>query len=252
MDYLGIDIGGTSIKVGLVKFEREPVIQHFDTLFIPQPSQLEEYYRIIDTICKALPTYSGVGIGFPSPVRQNQVKNLSVRYNDIWNRARELLTLTNIPVFAINDADAAGLAELARGEASYLKNGVTLFLTLGTGIGSAIFSDGRLLPNTELGMIEMRGTTAEKFAAPSVKTQNGLTMEAWAQRLQEYLTKLETLLSPDHIVLGGGISADYSEYAPFITSRASLQPAYYRNQAGVVGAAQFAAEQNLLSFHSGN
>ena len=135
-----------------------------------------------------------------------------------------------------------GSPRLYRPEAAELRKGVTLVITLGSGIGSGLYLDGRLLPNTEMGLIEMHGMSAEKFTAASVKTREGLSTETWAVRLQEYLAKLEALLKPDTIVLAGGISADFEIYASLLSTRAKLLPAFYRNQAGVIGAAMYAAD----------
>jgi polyphosphate glucokinase len=115
-------------------------------------------------------------------------------------------------------------------------------LTLGSGIGSAVFLDGRLLPNTELGTIKMHGMKAEEYAAAAVIDQDELTIEEWAARLQEYLDEVEYLLSPQHLILGGGISADYEQFFPLLHTRATLRPAHYRNQAGAIGAALYARE----------
>jgi polyphosphate glucokinase len=124
---------------------------------------------------------------------------------------------------------------------------VTVVLTLGTGIGSGVFLDGKLFPNTEFGLIEMHGMLAEQYTAASIKRRDSLSIQEWTSRLQEFLTKIEILLSPDHIVIGGGISADFESYRHLLkTNRAALLPAYFRNQAGVIGAAMNAA------FQSGN
>jgi polyphosphate glucokinase len=242
MNYYGIDIGGTAIKYGEVCFEEEIKTQCFDMLLIPQTSRNKRYANAIASLLQTAEKYKGVGIGFPSVVWENGIMNLDIQYNEIWNMASSLLSEKNIPHFAINDADAAGFAELYNPGASELRKGVTIVLTLGTGIGSAIFLNGRLLPNSELGMIEIQGTQAEHYAAASIKRRNGLAMKEWALRLQEYLTQIEIILSPDHIVLGGGISSDFEEFRPFLTTKhADLVPAFYRNQAGVIGAAMYSA-----------
>jgi polyphosphate glucokinase len=242
MSYFGIDIGGTAIKFGEVNFGEEIITKDFDMMLIPQTLRTEKYTDAIVCLLETADKYKGIGIGFPSVVWKDGIMNLDVRFNDIWNVACRTLTEKGIPHFAINDADAAGFAELYNPVAAELRKGITIVLTLGTGIGSAIFLDGKLLPNSEFGMIEIHGIQAEHYAAASIKRRDGLAMQEWALRLQEYIVQIETILSPDHIILGGGISSDFEEYRPFLsTQRATLGPAFYRNQAGVIGAAMYAA-----------
>jgi polyphosphate glucokinase len=242
MNYFGIDIGGTAVKFGEVNFGNQITTIGFDMMLIPQTMRTERYTNALLGLLQSAEQYKGIGIGFPSIVWPDGIMNLEVRFNDIWEIISDVLDEKKVPYFAINDADAAGFAEVYHPDADKLRKGVTVVLTLGTGIGSAIFLDGRLLPNTELGMVELHGVMVEQYAAPSVKRRDGLGMKEWASRLQEYIDHLEIILSPDHIILGGGISSDFEEYSPYLsTKHASLLPAYYRNQAGVVGAAVYAA-----------
>lgn len=242
MNYFGIDVGCTSIKHGGVHISEQIETENFDMLLIPQVMRTEKYTDAILDLLRSARNYAGVGIGFPSVVWSDGILNLEIKFNDIWVKASQLAKELGVPCFAINDADAAGFAELYQPGAAELRKGVTIVLTLGTGIGSALFLNGQLLPNTELGMLELHGMDIELFAAPSVKRRDNLSMQIWAERLQDFISHLEIIFSPDHIVLGGGISTDYEEYRPFLTTkRAKLGPAYYRNQAGVVGAAMYAA-----------
>jgi len=144
------------------------------------------------------------------------------------------------PVKVLNDADAAGLAELRFG-AGRKECGVVLMLTVGTGIGSAIFIDGVLLPNTELGQLDIRGKRGEKRASAKVKKDKSLSWSAWAKRLNEYLAAVETILLPDLIIIGGGISRRSKKFAPKLKTRARLIPAQLQNEAGIIGAALAAA-----------
>ena len=242
MNYFGIDIGCTAIKFGQVRFGQEIETIGFDMMLIPQTLRTEKYTEAMVYLTKDAEKYKAVGIGFPSLVWDDGILNLDIRFDDIWKKIDRDLSQKNVPHFAINDADAAGFAELySPGENPYRK-GVTIVLTLGTGIGSGIFIDGKLLPNSELGMIEVNGMMAEEYAAASIIQRDQLSLEDWAARLQEVLTQIETILSPDHILLGGGISSDFEKYRPFLSAkRAVLAPAHYRNQAGVVGAAMYAA-----------
>jgi polyphosphate glucokinase len=242
MNYLGIDIGCTAIKFGEVKFGKEIETIGFDMMLIPQTLRTEKYTDALLSLIELAEKYQGIGIGFPSVVWPDGIMNLDIRFNDIWQKVDDALKQKKVPHFAINDADAAGFAELYNPGADAFRRGVTIVLTLGTGIGSGIFLDGKLLPNSELGMIEVKGMLAEQYAAASIKRRDNLSMQAWASRLQEVIDRIEIILSPDHILLGGGISSDYEEYRSFLTTKqAKLAPASYRNQAGVVGAAMYAA-----------
>jgi polyphosphate glucokinase len=245
MDYLGIDIGCTSIKYGKVRFGEEISVCTFDQALVPQSTQPDEYIDLLLRLIDTEGPCQSTGFGFPSRVWGDEIKNLSIRYNDIWSGVKQVLRARKMSCCALNDADAAGVAEVYSPRGAALRTGVTVIITLGTGIGSAIFSDGKLLPNTELGMMDLHGMHAEKYAAASVKTNEGLSLSEWAARLQEYLFLIEKIFAPDQIVLGGGISAEFEDYRPLLNpARTKLLPAYYRNQAGVIGAAMFAAEKS--------
>jgi polyphosphate glucokinase len=246
MNFFGIDIGCTSIKHGLVSFGQEIIVKEFGSIFIPEASKSGQFTQALESLLQNTSTFTAVGVGFPSTVRNNAILNLSIEFNDIWSGVCTLLKTHNTPCFAINDADAAGIAEVYRNDAAALRKGVTIVITLGTGIGSAIFLDGKLIPNTEIGLIEMHGMTAEKYTAGSGKTKESLSLPEWAARLQEYLTKIEVVLKPDSLILGGGISAEFEEYSSLLKTRAQLLPAFYRNQAGVIGAAIHASLQMNL------
>lgn len=241
MDFLGFDIGGSSIKYGLVGLDEVVHLRYFDVVQLPYTAAPEEYAAAVARILRLLPEFNGVGVGFPRIIIDNQVVEFKTRLDEVWNEVflSDRLFNPQVQRYAINDADAAGLAEVHRPGAEDLRHGVTIVLTLGTGIGSAIFQDGHLLPNTEMGLIEMYGMEAEKYSAASVKTLQNLSFQDWSYRLQEYLQKLELYLAPNHLVLGGGISADFEQFRPFLHTRAVLNPAHFRNQAGVVGAAMY-------------
>lgn len=243
MNTLGVDIGCTAIKYGLISLEPEIWVDHFDMIFISQGSRTEKYTDALKYLMLNSFPYQAAGFGFPSVVRNGHIRNTVMQFDEIWSRVCSFLQPKQIPCFALNDADSTGIAEVYRKEAAMLRKGVTLVITLGTGIGSAIFLDGNLLPNTEMGLVEMHGMRAENYAAPSVKTEEALSLVEWAARLQEYLLIIEKLLTPDHIVIGGGISAEFETYRPLLSIQTPLLPAYYRNQAGVIGAAMYAAHK---------
>ena len=243
MEFLGIDIGLSSIKYGWVSLDGEITVCDFDMIVIPHTSRAEKCAEAINIILQTARPYQAVCIGFPSRIWQGRILREGFDFDGLWKRVKNKLRAQKIPCFALNDADAAGMVEVYRKGAEELRQGVTVLLTLGSGIGSAIFLDGKLLPNTEMGTIEMRGMKAEQYTAASLKTRESLSMKEWAARLQEYLELVEFILSPDHLVLGGAISADFSKFNELLKTRASLQPAFYRNQAGVIGAAVYAAYQ---------
>ena len=243
MEFLGVDVGSSSIKYGRVSLREGITVSDFDRIVIPQILREEKYTDAINSLLQATLPYQAVGLGFPSRIWKNRILREDIDFDSVWKKVQKNLQARKIPCFVMNDADAAGMAEVYRKGAEELRQGVTVLLTLGSGIGSAVFLDGKLLPNTEMGTFEMHGMIAERYAAPSIKTKETLSFPEWAARLQQYLERVERLLSPNHLVLGGGISADYSKYKDLLKTRATLQPAFYRNQAGVIGTAIYAAYQ---------
>ena len=185
------------------------------------------------------------GIGLPAAVLDGVTKTAAnVDKSWIDAPAEEIFaTALGRPVMLMNDADAAGLAEMRFGAGAGV-NGVVLMLTLGTGIGSALFLDGRLVPNTELGHLEIRGKDAETRASAAVRERRGLSWRRWAGRLDEYLDRVEALFWPDLVIFGGGVSKHADRFVPHLTSKVKVVPAALRNEAGIVGAATRAAELN--------
>jgi len=242
MSYFGIDIGCTAIKFGEVDLRQEIQTNGFDMRLIPQTQRTERYGEALLEILQLGKQFDGIGIGFPSVVWPQGIMDLEIKFNEIWQMLHKTLSAENVPHFAINDADAAGFAEIYNPAADELRKGVTIVLTLGTGIGSGLFLDGKLVPNTEFGMMEVNGKMAEELAAASVKWRDSLSMQEWAKGLQKVLNQIELVLSPDHILLGGGISTEFEDFQNYLfTKHAILAPAHYRNQAGVIGAAMYAA-----------
>jgi polyphosphate glucokinase len=139
------------------------------------------------------------------------------------------------PVLLLNDADAAGIAEMMFG-AGKDRKGVVIVLTFGTGIGSAIFTDGVLLPNTEFGHMEIRGKDAEHRAADRIRTEKHLSWKKWAKRVDEFLSRLELLFSPDLFIVGGGVSKRHKDFLPLLHTQAEIVPAHFLNEAGIIGA----------------
>jgi polyphosphate glucokinase len=216
MNYFGIDIGGSSIKYGEVCLGTATDTVNFDMLLMPKTKRTDKYTEaLISLVCKA-GGCKGIGMGFPSVVWKDGIMNLAVKYDDVWQDVSRFMTEKGIPHCAINDADAAGFAEINHPKAAEYRKGVTIVLTLGTGIGSAIFLDGKLLPNSELGMIYINNMMAEQYCAASIKRRDDLSMQDWAGRLQEVIQQIETILEPDHILLGGGISSDFENYQRYM------------------------------------
>jgi polyphosphate glucokinase len=239
---LGVDIGGSGIKAALVDVERGALVGDRVRVETPQPAAPEAVLRATADLVAGMGE-GPVGVGFPAAILRGRVmtaSNIDQRW--IGLQADHLLTeALRRPVSVLNDADAAGLAEVRFGAGRDVP-GVVLMLTLGTGIGSALFLDGRLVPNTELGHLEIRGKDAERRAASSVRTERHLSWARWARRLNEVLDRIDLLFWPDLVILGGGVSRRADRFLPLIATRPRVVAARLQNEAGIVGAALRAAE----------
>jgi len=240
----GIDIGGSGIKGAPVDLESGKFAA--DRLRIPTPeaSTPDAVAAVLAELVDSfdLPKKAPIGVAFPAPMDHGVVRfiaNLDKSWKGVDLPAL-LHQATGREVTAVNDADAAGIGEQRYGAAKG-KDGTVLVVTLGTGIGSALIVDGVLVPNTELGHLEIDGHDAESRAADSARERENLDFPAWAERLQRYFETVEMLLSPDLIVVGGGVSKKHSEFLPLLNLRAKIIPAELRNAAGIVGAAAMAA-----------
>jgi len=239
MAVLGIDIGGSGIKGAPVDLETGELVSPRYRIPTPNPAKPELVAEVVKQIAQHYGWTGKIGCGFPAVVRKGKVYTAAnVHKSWIGANAEDLFsTATACSTRVINDADAAGLAEMAFGAGKGWNKGVVLLLTLGTGIGSAIFIDGRLLPNTEFGHLQIRGKDAEKRASDAARQAKELSWVNWASRLNEYLQIMEALLSPDLIILGGGVSKEFERFAGYLNLRADVVPAQLLNQAGIVGAA---------------
>lgn len=235
---VGIDIGGSGVKGAAVDLATGELTGDRVLEPTPTPSTPLAVADVVAAVASLITADGPVGVTFPGVVRGGVVRTAAnVDRSWVGVDARDLFSSRlGRPVNVLNDADAAGIAEMAFG-AGRSRGGVVMMVTLGTGIGSALFVDGRLVPNTEFGHIIVAGEDGEKLAAASVRTDQGLSWETWAERLNAYLTRLECLIAPDVIVLGGGISRDHAEFLPRLHARAELVPAQLFNDAGIVGAA---------------
>jgi polyphosphate glucokinase len=236
---LGIDIGGTGIKAAPVDVAAGTLAAERQKLATPHPAKPDAVADVVHELVKAFSWTGAVGITFPGVVTDGEIRTAANLDPDwIGVDARELFgRATGQQVTVINDADAAGLAEMRFG-AGAGEQGTVLMLTLGTGIGSALFINGELVPNTEFGHIEIRGKDAEKRASELAREAHDLSWGKWAGRVDEYLEHMEGLLSPGLIIIGGGISKKSDKFLPLLTGlRARVVPAKMLNDAGIVGAA---------------
>ncbi len=246
MTILGIDIGGTGIKGAPVDVETGALLEERFRLPTPQPALPNAVADVVGEIARHF-NYSGpAGITFPAVVK-NGVTYTAANVHESWigTNAGELFSQhIGGQATVVNDADAAGIAEMRFG-AGRDRNGVVIMLMLGTGIGSAVFLDGKLLPNTEFGHLKIRGKDAEKRASEKVREDKKLSWKEWADRISEYLQELEKLFSPDLFIIGGGVSKKADKFLPHITTRTEviIVPAQMRNEAGIIGAAYLARGQ---------
>ena len=235
---IGVDIGGTGIKGAPVDLTAGTFAAPRTRILTPSPATPE---RVVETVVELLDqhdTPGPVGITLPAVVR-NGIVQTAANIDESWigveatDRFGEAL---GRPVAVVNDADAAGLAEMRFG-AGRDRSGVVVLVTLGTGIGSAVFADGVLVANTELGHLPLQGDDAEKWASDSARDRDDLSWKHWAKRLQRYFELVEGLLWPDLIIVGGGVSKKAEKFLPHIEIGTELVPAALQNDAGIVGAA---------------
>jgi len=247
MEVLGIDIGGSGIKGALVDIDRGVLTTDRHRIPTPQPAKPKAVAKVVGEIAKHFKWQGPIGCTFPAIVKDG-VTHSAANVDDAWigANARTLFReQTGCPIYVINDADAAGIAEMEFG-AGHQHPGVVIMLTLGTGIGSAIFSNGILVPNTEFGHMEIRGKDAEHRAADSVRKRKDLSWKKWAACLDEMLERMEALFSPDLFIVGGGVSKKHEKFLPLLKIQTEIVPAKLRNNAGIVGAAVAAVGAAML------
>ena len=239
---LGIDVGGTGIKSAIVDIIGGELLTEVLRMPTPQPATPEAIFLAIEETKRQLAHDGPIGMGFPAIVKKGITRsaaNVSPQWIN-YPALEHLQRIAGHPVNVINDADAAGLAEIRFGVGHRFdahRQGSTLLITLGTGIGSALFVNGQLFPNTELGHIEINGIDAEKQAATVIRERENLSWEVWGRRVNHYLQKIEFLLSPDVVIIGGGVSESSELFFPYISLEATLLAAEMGNDAGIVGAA---------------
>jgi polyphosphate glucokinase len=240
---IGIDIGGTGIKGAVVDTKSGTLLSERIRFETPDGGTPKAIAKTLKELVAQLPGAQGlpVGICFPAVVR-NGITMSAANVSKDWIGLdadtffeRELQR----EVHVLNDADAAGIAEVKFGAAKDSK-GLVIMTTLGTGIGTALMFNGRLIPNSELGHLEIDGVDYESKAAFSAKERENLSWEQWAKRLQKYFSQLEALLTPDLFIVGGGVSKEHEFYLPLLKLKTPIIPAQNRNSAGILGAAYFA------------
>jgi polyphosphate glucokinase len=245
---IGIDVGGTGVKAATVDVSTGELVSSRMRLRTPQPSTpaavVETIGMIIDSLADQGFADPGVpaGAGLPGVIRAGRLMtaaNIDKSWLEVDARAM-LAERIGRPVVLVNDADAAGLAEVTFGAAKG-RMGTVLVLTIGTGIGSALFTDGHLLRSTEFGHLTFRGREAEALISGAARERRGIGWKRWAREFSEYLALLDWWFSPDLVVLGGGVSKEYAKYERWLTSRAPIVTAAMLNTAGIVGAALAAA-----------
>ncbi|MEE1756333.1 polyphosphate--glucose phosphotransferase [Streptomyces sp. SP18CS02] len=243
MNVFGVDIGGSGIKGAPVDLERGELIEPRHKVLTPHPATPDGVAECVAQVVDHFGWSGPVGATFPGVVTGSTIRT-AANVDKAWVGvdAGALLgeRLGGMGVTVLNDADAAGVAEMTHG-AGRGRKGTVIMLTFGTGIGSAVFIDGRLVPNTELGHLELHGHEAEKYASTKVKEDKDLSWQDWAHRVQKYLAHVEMLFSPELFIIGGGVSRKADKFLPLIEGiRAEMVPAELRNDAGIVGAAMAA------------
>lgn len=244
MEILGLDVGGSAVRAAVIDTERGQLVSSLRSLPTPQPATPAAVLKVITSLISQLDWSGPIGCGFPAVIRAGQAAT-AANIDDTWigvNVLAEISRSSGCLCRVLNDADAAGLAEMHYGSGQG-ESGSVLVLTLGTGIGSALFYKGQLFPNLELGFLPLNGQPAERFAAASVRTAENLDWATWAARLDHFLNSVERLLGPDLIIVGGAVSRHSDEFFPFLQTRARLLPAQLENRAGLVGAARWAAQE---------
>ena len=241
---IGIDVGGSGIKAAVVDVDGGRFVSERVRVATPNPATPDAVIASIGRIVRRLAKASGldprtpVGVGLPGVAMDNTLKS-AANIDPAWVEfpvVERMRKATSRSVSIVNDADAAGIAEMRFGVGKD-QPGVVIFLTLGTGVGSGVFVDGVLVPNTEFGQMEIRGRPAERRSAAAARVRRGLSWKAWSQDLDEHLHRIDDLMWPNLMILGGGVSKNADKFIPRLTIRCPVVPAQLRNDAGIIGAA---------------
>ncbi len=238
MKILGIDIGGSALKGAPVDTQTGRLIGEKHRIATPERLSPEEMAKAVAEMVAHFKWKGPVGCGFPGVVQHGVVHFTGNLHDDFEDCDVDALfsKVAGRSISLVNDADAAGMAEIAFGAGKGVK-GTVLMLTFGTGVGSALFVDGVLYPNTEFGHLPMKGRSAERRVSAAAKDRHDLSFKKWAHRVSDYIALLESLVWPDLIIIGGGISADHAKWFRHLRVRSPYVPAKFFNEAGIVGAA---------------
>lgn len=240
MHALGIDIGGSGIKGAPVDTKTGKLLAERVRIPTPKGAKPKAVAAVVTEIAQSFKWKGPIGVGFPAPIKHG-VALMAANVSEKWvgTNADELLTsATGCKCRVGNDADVAGMAEMAFGMGKG-EHGTVIMITLGTGIGSAIFYNGHLLPNTEFGHMQINGKDAEHRASDAARQREDMSWKKYAKRLNEYLNEMEKLFWPDLFIIGGGISKYHEKYLPLLKLQAKIVPAQFQNEAGIVGAALY-------------
>ena len=245
MQILGVDIGGSGIKGAIVDTVSGKLVSERHRIATPQPATPEAVAAVLAQLVAHFDWKGAIGCGFPAAIQHGIVRTASnISPTFIGTDVDKLFSeAAHCPCYTLNDADAAGIAEMYFGEGAG-QSGVVLLITVGTGLGTVFFTDGQLLPNTELGHLYMKnGRKGEHYTSDAVRKTEDLSWKHWGKRFNKYLTLMEALFWPDLIILGGGASKKFDKFQAQITVKAPVKPAAFLNQAGIVGAALHAHAQ---------
>ncbi|MFH0758691.1 MAG: ROK family protein [Bacteroidota bacterium] len=244
---LGIDIGGSGVKGAIVDTKKGVLLTERYRIPTPQPATPEAVAKVITKIAKHFQWKGPIGVGFPGVIQQG-IARTAANVDDSWidiNLNRLFSKATGCIVHVVNDADAAGMAEVKFGAGKGVK-GTIILITVGTGLGTVIFTNGKLVPNLEFGHLMLHGADAELYASDAARSKNDMDWDTWAGRFNEYLLRIEELTWPDKIIIGGGASKRGEKFFPFLSTKAPVVPAKLMNEAGIVGAAMVSKYYNKL------
>lgn len=242
----GIDIGGSGIKGAVVNLDTGKLVADRSKVPTPRPATPKKMAKAVAEVIRQTGWTGPVGVAFPAVIADG-VALSAANIDRSWigtNVEERFSEAIGVPVKALNDADAAGVTEARFGVARGV-SGLVVMTTLGTGIGTALLYNGTLIPNSELGHMEIDGGDAEKAASAAAKDRENLDWKAWAERLQRYYSALEAYLTPDLFVVGGGVSRRAEKFLPLLELRAPIVAATFENEAGIVGAALRLAESGM-------
>lgn len=252
MEILGIDIGSYGIKGCIVDTDKGEILsRRYSTPPLEETAPHKILAQLHDVVNKTFKWDGPLGCAFPAPVNRGVVLSAK-RIDDSWADAdaEQLFSeITGNPTTVINDTDATGIAEMRFGAGKNHHDGTVIVLTVGTGIGSSLFRDGHLIPNTEFGLIEIKGISIEQRASNKARKEEGIRKKTWGKRLQLVLGTLENIFHPDLFILGGQLSRKADKTFPYMKINTSFKPASFLNDASIVGAAMVAADKRAESFY---